>query len=239
MNKPDVSKRKAFAAAAQSCFDYFSAVRHSRSNANVTLKSEYGSTVTEDDNQMNGGSVDEALQASGTDESDYGDFADSSDGSGPVAALIAERDALATEKAELHDRLLRAQAEFQNFRKRVDREKAEFAEYASTEAIRALIPILDDFERALKTESSGPEFSRGIGLIYQRLFESLKKLGLEPMDSAGQPFDPNQHHAVEMVESDEAADHTVLEEYQRGYTFKGRLLRPAMVKVAVEPKHAG
>ena len=71
-------------------------------------------------------------------------------------------------------------------------------------------------------------------MIYQRFYDSLKKLGLEPIVSAGQPFDPHVHHAVEMVETDEAADHTVLDEYQRGYNFKNRLLRPAMVKVAVE-----
>jgi molecular chaperone GrpE len=153
----------------------------------------------------------------------------------PIAALTAERDQLAAEKADLQDRFLRSQAEFQNSRKRAERERAEFAEYASTEAVRALLPILDDFERAIKTESSDREFSKGMGLIYQRFYDSLKKLGLEPIVSTGQPFDPHVHHAVEMVETEEAPDHTVLEEYQRGYNFKGRLLRPAMVKVAVEP----
>ena len=153
----------------------------------------------------------------------------------PIAVLTAERDQLAAEKAELQDRFLRSQAEFQNSRKRAEKERVEFAEYASTEAVRALLPILDDFERAIKTESSDREFGKGMGLIYQRFYDSLKKLGLEPIVSAGQPFDPHVHHAVEMVETEDAPDHTVLEEYQRGYNFKGRLLRPAMVKVAVEP----
>ncbi len=151
----------------------------------------------------------------------------------PIAALTAERDALAAEKADLNDRLLRAQAEFQNFRKRAERERAEFAEYASTEAVRALLPIIDDFERALKVESADREYTKGMELIYQRLVESLKKLGLEPIVSAGQPFDPNLHHAVDKKETDEVPEETVLEEYQRGYNFKGRLLRPAMVKVAI------
>ena len=159
----------------------------------------------------------------------------SGDSADPIALLTAERDQLAAEKAELQDRFLRSQAEFQNSRKRAEKERAEFAEYAGTEAIRALLPILDDFERATKTESSDREFGKGMGLIYQRFYDSLKKLGLEPIVSAGQPFDPHVHHAVEMVETEEAPDHTVLEEYQRGYNFKGRLLRPAMVKVAVEP----
>ena len=101
--------------------------------------------------------------------------------------------------------------------------------------MRALLPILDDFERALKTEAAGKEYAKGMELIYQRLFESLKKLGLEPLSAAGSAFDPHVHHAVEMVESEETADNTVIDEYQRGYNFKGRLLRPAMVRVAVEP----
>jgi len=152
----------------------------------------------------------------------------------PIAELTAERDQLAAEKAELQDRFLRAQAEFQNSRKRAEKERVEFAEYASTEAVRALLPILDDFERATKIESSDKEYSKGMEMIYQRFYDSLKKLGLEPIVSTGQPFDPHIHHAVEMVETDEAPDHTVLDEYQRGYNFKNRLLRPAMVKVAVE-----
>ena len=158
-----------------------------------------------------------------------------SDPPDPIASLTAERDQLAAEKAELQDRFLRSQAEFQNSRKRAEKERVEFAEYASTEAVRALLPILDDFERATKIESTDKEFGKGMQMIYQRFYDSLKKLGLEPIVSAGQPFDPHIHHAVEMVETAEAADHTVLDEYQRGYNFKGRLLRPAMVKVAVEP----
>ena len=77
--------------------------------------------------------------------------------------------------------------------------------------------------------------AKGLELIYQRLFDQLRKLGLEPIESAGQPFDPHIHHAVEMVETDAVPDHIVLDEFQRGYNFKGRLLRPAMVKVAVAP----
>lgn len=152
-----------------------------------------------------------------------------------LAAITAERDQLATEKVELHDRLLRAQAEFQNLRKRTERERVELFEYASMEAVRVLLPVLDDFERAMKTESSDKEYSTGIELIYNRFYETLKKLGLEPLESKGKPFDPQLHHAVDMIETEEAPDHTVLDEFQRAYNFKGRLLRPAMVKVAVQP----
>jgi molecular chaperone GrpE len=148
-------------------------------------------------------------------------------------AVTAERDQLLVERADLQDRLLRRQAEFDNFRRRAEREKADVVEYANAESVRALIPILDDFERALKVESADGEYVRGMELIYQRLTDSLKKLGLEPITSTGQKFDPNLHHAVDRAETDEVEEDTILEEYQRGYNFRGKLLRPAMVKVAV------
>ena len=151
-----------------------------------------------------------------------------------VDSVAAERDRLIEERNDLQDRLLRRQAEFENFRRRAERERAEMLEYANTESVRAILPILDDFERALKVECADKEYVRGMELIYQRLSDALKKLGLEPIDSAGQKFDPHVHHAVDMVETDEAEDHSILDEYQRGYNFRGRLLRPAMVKVAVK-----
>ena len=150
--------------------------------------------------------------------------------------IKAERDGLKTERDELKELLLRRQAEFDNFRRRAERERADVLEYANTESVRAILPILDDFERALKMESADKEYARGMEMIYQRLSEALKKLGLEPISSKGQKFDPNLHHAVDIVETSDVEDHTVLEEFQRGYNFRGRLLRPAMVKVAVEKK---
>jgi molecular chaperone GrpE len=154
-----------------------------------------------------------------------------------LETITADRDRLATELTGLQDRYLRAQAEFHNARRRADKEKVEFVEYASMEAVRSVLPVLDDFERALKSDSGGQEYVKGMELIHQRLVDTLKKLGLEPISSQGQPFDPNLHHAVDSVETDEAPDQTVLEEYQRGYNFKGRLLRAAMVKVAVDPQN--
>lgn len=149
-------------------------------------------------------------------------------------AITLERDNLLAERADLQDRLIRRQAEFDNFRRRAEREKTEVVEYANAETVRALLPVIDDLERALKAETTDKEYARGMELIYQRLAESLKKLGLEPIDAIGQIFDPHVHHAVEMVETNDHEDHTILDEYQRGYNFKGRLLRPAMVKVAVK-----
>jgi molecular chaperone GrpE len=151
-----------------------------------------------------------------------------------LEALTAERDHLLEEKNDLMDRLLRRQAEFDNFRRRAERERADVLEYANTETVRSILPILDDFERALKVDSGGKEYARGMELIHQRFSDALKKLGLEPISAKGLQFDPHIHHAVEMAETDQVPDHTILEEYQRGYNFRGRLLRPAMVKVAVK-----
>jgi molecular chaperone GrpE len=152
------------------------------------------------------------------------------------SAVTAERDRLLEEKNELLDLLRRRQAEFDNFRKRAEREKSDILEFANTESVLAIVPILDDFERALKTDTADKVYARGMELIYQRLADSLKKLGLEPITAKGQKFDPHVHHAVDMVETGDVEEQTILDEYQPGYNFRGRLLRPAMVKVAVTKK---
>jgi molecular chaperone GrpE len=152
-----------------------------------------------------------------------------------IVALTADRDQLAAEKADLKDRLLRSLADFDNFRRRAERDRSDYIQFAAVEIVRGLVPVLDDLQRAMRAETADKEYAKGIELIYQRLFETLKKAGLEPIEAAGKPFDPNLHQAVDRVQTDEVADQTVLEEYQSGYNFKGRLLRPAMVKVALKP----
>jgi molecular chaperone GrpE len=154
---------------------------------------------------------------------------------GQIAALTADRDRLAAEKAELNDRMLRARAEFDNARRRSERERSDYLQFAAMDLVRDLLPVLDDFERALKVETADKEYAKGVELIYQRLYETLKKMGLEPISAEGKTFDPNVHEAVVRVQSDEAEDQTILGELQRGYTFRGKLLRPAWVKVAVRP----
>lgn len=155
---------------------------------------------------------------------------------GPAPGDFAsERDRLIKEKNDLQDLLQRRQAEFDNFRRRNERERGELVEYASMDTIKALLPMLDDFERALKSETTDKEYARGMELIYGRMGEALRKLGLEPISNEVAIFNPHIHHAVEMVDTQDHPDQTILEEYQRGYYFKGRLLRPAMVKVAVNP----
>jgi molecular chaperone GrpE len=154
---------------------------------------------------------------------------------GQIEALTAERDKLAAANAELADRMLRVRAEFDNARRRAERERADFFQFAAMDFIKELLPVADDFERALKVETADGDYAKGIELIYQRLIEALKKMGLEPIETAGQQFDPNLHQAVDRVETEEAEDMAILSEYQRGYNFRGKLLRPAMVKVAVRP----
>jgi molecular chaperone GrpE len=154
---------------------------------------------------------------------------------GQLAAVTSERDQLLAEKADLQDRLRRSLADFDNARKRFEQQRSDFVQFAATDLVRNMLPVLDDFERALKVDATDQTFAKGIKLIYQRFADTLKRMGLEPFDSSGKPFDPNLHQAVERVESQDHEDQTVLAEFQRGYNFKGKLLRPAMVKVAVKP----
>lgn len=151
------------------------------------------------------------------------------------AGLSDEQGQLESANNELRDQLLRLRAEFDNFRRRVAREKEEIAGYATMESVRPMLTVVDDFERALGTRCSDPEYAKGVDLIYVRLLDTLKQLGVESIDAEGQPFDPNLHHAIEMVKTANAPDHTVIQVYQKGYLFKGKLLRPAAVQVAVKP----
>jgi molecular chaperone GrpE len=147
--------------------------------------------------------------------------------------LRIERDGLKVERDELKELLLRRQAEFDNFRKRTEKERSEYLQYAGMELVRDMLPILDDFDRARKVEAGNPEYAKGVEMIYSRMYDTLKKVGLEPIASEGQQFDPHLHQAVERAETKDAQDGTILSEFQRGYLFKGKLLRPSMVKVAV------
>ncbi len=147
--------------------------------------------------------------------------------------LELELERVRAERDSYLDRLARQQAEFENFRKRSQREQQDYREYAITDALRSLLPILDSMDRALKIEAADTsQFRAGIELIDRQFHDALSRLGVEPIEAQGKPFDPNVHQAVEMVESDEVEDHHVLEELQRGYKIKDRLLRPSMVRVA-------
>ena len=154
----------------------------------------------------------------------------------PPAEMELEK--VKAERDTLLDLLARSQAEFENARKRAAREQQEFRDYASADVIKALLPIFDSFERALQAPAAqSSEFRNGIELIYKQLQDTLARLGVRPVPAKGELFDPHVHEAIEMVETTDVPDHQVIEELQRGYKLKERLLRPAMVRVAKEPGH--
>jgi molecular chaperone GrpE len=159
---------------------------------------------------------------------------------GTKAAVAEQQEELERTRRErdaLLDRLARLQAEFDNYRKRLAREQQEFRDYALADAIKNLLPVVDSFDCALASPArDSEEFHSGIELINRQFHDALTRLGVQPIAAKGEPFDPNLHQAVQMVETDEVEDHHVLEELQRGYKLKDRLLRPAMVRVATNPK---
>ena len=150
----------------------------------------------------------------------------------------SELQTLRAERDTLLDRLARMQADFENARKRAARDQQEFREYALADALKTLLPVLDSFDRALQAGSAEKsELRNGVELIYKQLHDALGKLGLRTIPAKGEPFDPRWHEAIEMVDTTEAEDHQVIDELQHGYKMKDRLLRPAMVRVARNPKH--
>jgi molecular chaperone GrpE len=157
----------------------------------------------------------------------------------PAAELPADRaaavDKLRAERDALYDRLLRKQAELDNYRKRVQREKEDFLQHAAADLIRALLPTLDGFERALQHRNADvpDQFFQGVKLIHKELMDVLTRAGLVPIETVGKTFDPHLHQAVETVEARKHRDQEIVEELQRGYKLRQRLLRPAIVKVAV------
>src|SRR5580698_538235 len=170
-------------------------------------------------------------------ENAEGDAATIDSPSGRVLSESSEVQKLRVERDTLIDRLARLQAEFENARKRSAREQQDFREFALADAIKTLLPILDSFERALQTSAERSEFRGGVDLIYKQLLDALQKLGLRAIPAKGEIFDPHLHEAIEMVDTTAAADHQILEELQRGYKLKDRLLRPSMVRVARNSKH--
>jgi molecular chaperone GrpE len=155
----------------------------------------------------------------------------------PATVPRPEFDALHAERDDLLNSLVRLQADFENFRKRIERDRAAEHQRAVASAIEPILPVLDDFQRALEThgDPSNEKFREGFDLIYRRLWASLHKLGLRHIEAKGKQFDPHQHQAVERVESHDHPDGVVLAELAPGYRFHDRVLRPSMVRVAVHP----
>ena len=148
-------------------------------------------------------------------------------------AAVAEPAAASQPADEYRDRYVRTLADFENFRKRTEREKQDFRRYAVTDVLRDILPVLDNFDRALDHAEEGDDFHKGVLLIYKQLFDVLQRNGLTTIEEANVRFDPNIHEAVVREENDSVPSHTVVAVLQKGYFLHDRLLRPALVKVAV------
>ena len=152
--------------------------------------------------------------------------------------LKAQLEEKTKETKENYDRFLRAQAELENYKKRVEREKSSLVKYGNEELIKAILPVIDNLERALDHPQGGdPDgFMEGIKITLSQLLQVLEKFGVSPIPATGEPFDPSKHEAMMQVESADHEPNTVVSELQRGYFLNDRLIRPAMVSVARRPK---
>ena len=187
------------------------------------------------------------LSASANDElpgdassNDEDEDADDLGGTDHAAQLQTQVEALAAEKASLYDKLLRRQAEFENYRKRVERERAELYQHGRDDVLLQFLPVVDNFERALSSletsEGDAEALRHGVELIHKQFKDALAKFGLEAVEAVGQTFDPHVHEAVTTEATDKHKENTVIQEFQRGYKIGDRLLRPAKVKVASSPE---
>ncbi|SRR5699024_532263 len=150
-----------------------------------------------------------------------------------VDALEEQLTKIQQEKDETYDRMLRIQAEFDNFKRRTKREREADRKYKAQDLANKLLPVIDNFERAFETEvpEEANSFVEGMSMVYRQLTEALKSEGVEVIETIGKPFDPNIHHAVMQVEDEETDSEVIVEELQKGYMLKDRVIRPAMVKV--------
>lgn len=156
------------------------------------------------------------------------------------AKADAEIAKLTADLEELRQSMLRSQADFANYRKRIEKERFEDSKRATARVIEGLIPVIDGFEHALAAhrEAEYENYRKGFELIYKQLLDNITKLGAERIDPVGKPFDPHLHQAMDRTETTEHADGMILQTFQPGYVFHGRVLRPAMVRVAVHPSPA-
>ncbi len=148
----------------------------------------------------------------------------------------ADFDKLKAERDQLLDRVARLQAEFENARKRAERERIDFREYATGSVVEQFLPVLDNFELALKSKGSAEQLRSGVELIVKQMEEILRQLQVNPVSAVGEPFDPRLHEALGSVERLDLPDQHVAEEVRRGYRLRERLLRPALVRVVSNPK---
>jgi molecular chaperone GrpE len=177
------------------------------------------------------------LQPEGLDASAEADaIQQAGDESGPLDQAKVELAQLKGERDQLLDRLARLQAEFENARKRAEREKTEFRDFATGNVVEQFLPVLDNFELALKSTGSTEQLRSGVELIVKQMEEALQKLQVTAIPTVGELFDPRVHEALGQVKREDLPDEHVAEEIRRGYKIRERMLRPAMVRVVSNPK---
>ena len=182
------------------------------------------------------GTADADAVAETADASEGAEGAESADGAAEAAEsaedLQKKVETLAAALQEKDNRLKRLQADFENFRRRTNKEREEIGNVVTQELLKSLLPIVDNFDRAMATEQQdGEAFKKGVEMIYTQLGETLKNAGLEIIETEGQKFDPNVHQAVMRVENPDLDDDTIAQELQKGYIVKGKVIRPSMVQV--------
>lgn len=196
------------------------------------INDSYEENKAEEAENLSTGTVEDASEEEGSVEAEQGPEGEKN---GQAADLENHISELQSELAEMKNRYLRAQADLENFRRRTRKEKEEQAKYAALPLIKALLPALDNLQRALAHSRDGNStdgLAKGVEMVNRQIFDILEQEGLKPIPAVGEPFNPEYHDAVMQVESDEYESGTVVEELQKGYQLRDRVIRPAMVKVS-------
>ena len=212
---------------------------------NLSLKKKITSVLgrlrkgmTEQETELNAlGSEESAREGASAQEAAAGEAGEAAAVSrADYEKLQADLEQLRGERDQLLDRVARLQAEFENARKRAEREKQDFRDFAVGNVVEQFLPVVDNFELALKATGSTEQLRSGVELIVKQMEEILRGLQVQPVATAGEPFDPRHHEALGTVEREDLPDQHVAEEIRRGYKLRDRLLRPALVRVASNPK---
>lgn len=176
--------------------------------------------------------IDEAAAKTGTDDEETPEASDQEENTDLNTEAAQQDDKFAAELKEKEERILRLQADFDNFRRRTAKEKEEISAVVTQGILKDMLPLLDNFERAMAAEKTdGEAFQKGVEMIFTQFGEALRKNGLEKIETAGKKFDPNFHQAVMRVQNEELEDDDIAQELQKGYMVKGRVIRPSMVQV--------
>ena len=176
--------------------------------------------------------IDEAAAKTGTDDEETPEVSDQEENTDLNTEAAQQDDKFAAELKEKEERILRLQADFDNFRRRTAKEKEEISAVVTQGILKDMLPLLDNFERAMAAEKTdGEAFQKGVEMIFTQFGEALRKNGLEKIETAGKKFDPNFHQAVMRVQNEELEDDDIAQELQKGYMVKGRVIRPSMVQV--------